>query len=178
MKEKNFELAIKELEKAISCANNPKDKVGAYYTLSEIFLEQGKSDLAAQVIEDALKYEPNNLSFQRRLQVVTLGTNETPEEMKVFDKLLYYDLDCIAEIAKNHGIKLILLSYPNVAYRNEIRKQIADKHNIPFIDISSIFTDLLTKCNYKDLFSDDGSHPNANGYRVIAESIYRVINSI
>ena len=178
IKEKNFELSIKELEQAISYASNPVDKVWAYYTLSEVFFEQKKSDLATEAIENALKYEPDNSSFRRRLRVVSLDSNAAPEEKKVFDKLLYYDLDCIANTARNRGIKLILLSYPNVSYLNEIRKQIADKYNVPFIDISSIFADLLAKCNYKDLFSDDGSHPNANGYRIIAENIYKVINSI
>lgn len=178
IKDENFGLAIKELEKSISCANNPKDKIWAYYYLSEVFFEQGKADLATGAIENAVKYDPDNESLRKQLRVVSKNPNETPEEAKVFDKLLYYDLDCIARIARDHGIKLILLSHPRVANRNEIRKQIADKYNIPFIDISSIFTELLAKYNYKDLFSDDASHPNANGYRVIAESIYGVINSI
>jgi lysophospholipase L1-like esterase len=175
IKEKNFELAVKELKKSVSYPSHSKDKVRAYYTLAELFFEQGKVNLATIAIKNALGYEPDNFMCQKLLRMVSLDSNETPQEIKIFNKLLYYDLDYMAKIARNHRIDLILLGYPDVLSRNEIREQIANKYNIPFIDFVPIFSELLTKYQHRDLFSNDAGHPNSNGYRILAKTIARII---
>lgn len=74
-------------------------------------------------------------------------------------------------------VKIILLNYPS-ENQNSIRKQIADKYKVRFIDIGFRFSKLLSnEYQYRDLFSGDASHPNAKGYRVIAETVFEALQN-
>ncbi len=50
--------------------------------------------------------------------------------------------------------------------------RIAIKHQVPLIDISSAF---LKTGNYQSLICEDGIHPNANGHKLISETIAKYV---
>ena len=52
-----------------------------------------------------------------------------------------------------------------VALRNRIAKELCDKYSIPTVDLYSL-TDA-----HRDLFTSDGVHLNADGYKLIAEKL-------
>lgn len=94
----------------------------------------------------------------------------------VLKKLLEYNLTQIATLAKSNNVKLILQNYPRGdLYGDNITQEVALHFDLPFVDNFSVFEKKLKELDFKDLFLYDNSHPNATGYRIIAEGIYNVI---
>lgn len=171
LKEKDIALAIKLFNKAIDV--NPT-YVTPYLALGNIyFFEQGRADLAIKVAKKVLEIDPTNDEGKRRLNIyLQPSVND-----RATDKLFEYDLENIINLAMNKGTTVIILGYPHINVKDEIRRKVAARYGIPFIDIYSIFNDLLKGHNRKDFFSADANHCNGNGYRIIAEEIYKVIKS-
>lgn len=173
IKEKNLALAIEALNKVIDI--NPRDEQ-AYWVLGEIyFFEQGRTDLAIKATKKLLELNPANENYKLRLKVYSPPIADI--DKRIFDKLLEYDLENIVELAISRGVKIILMGYPDRDFQDYIRRKVAVGYGIPFIDNYSVFKELLQKYSWKDLFSDDGTHCNKNGYKVIAEEIYKVLKS-
>ncbi len=68
---------------------------------------------------------------------------------------------------------MIFVSYPREV--SEIARGVAEKSNIPFIDLSVVFKDLTVRFPEKRYFYEKDDHCNRAGYRVIAELISEVI---
>ncbi len=98
----------------------------------------------------------------------------------IFDKLLQYDLEKMITLAKNENTKLILLTYPTDNMErggdNFIIRTVAHKYDIPCVESASIFRLLLQKQKVEYYFVP-GGHFNDNGYKVVAEEIYKIIKS-
>jgi tetratricopeptide (TPR) repeat protein len=167
-----YEMAITEFKRALEI--NPNN-LFARNRLWNVYFKQGKNRLAIEEIKQILKIDPQNEGLRQisRFGLPSLGDFEDKE---IQDKLLRYDLEGIIKLAKAKGIKPILLSYPNNNDRDEIRRELADRYRIPFIDIFSVFSNLRSSNNHKeeDYFAKDG-HCNAKGYAVMAEEIYKVL---
>lgn len=60
---------------------------------------------------------------------------------------------------------------------SSINRQIADNHNITYIDIRSAYLDALPlyRMSYKGCLTVDGEHENSNGMAIIAKSIAKVV---
>lgn len=91
-------------------------------------------------------------------------------------KLLEYNLTKMIKVAHANGVCIILHSYPRGdPYGGEIGKSVADRFSVPFVDNTSLFEKKLELLNFADLFLYDNSHPNADGYKIIAEGLAKVI---
>lgn len=90
-------------------------------------------------------------------------------------ELLKYNLGQIITLIKSHNIGLILQNYPQGDLYGETLKDAAALARVPFIDNASKFEEYLKAGNYKSVFIYDNSHPNANGYKIIAELICGVV---
>jgi tetratricopeptide (TPR) repeat protein len=184
IRDKNYKLAIDEYKKAIKAADkDPYFKGYVFLNLVYFYWAQGKMDLASEAFNKVVDYQPQNkyLWFLLRIMRFSTSSNQEPEK-EILNHLLFYNLSKICEISCSRGVKLILLGYPNHYnfFQDGVRREIAEKYKIPFIDFATIFRKLLSegKYSYRDLFLTDlGSHCNANGYRVMAEEIYKVIVS-
>lgn len=97
-------------------------------------------------------------------------------EENILRNLLEYNLTRLAVLAKDNKIKLIFQNYPRGdLYGGKITEKIAMHFNIPFVDNAYAFNEKLKEVRLKDLFIYDNSHPNQQGYRIMAEGIYRAI---
>ncbi len=171
IRDKNLALAMEMLKKAIEI--NPKEK-DAYLLLGEIyFFEQNKANLAIEVTKKLLEIDPKNEEYIRRMNIYSPPS----VDRKIIDKLLAYDLKNIIELAAEKRIRVILLGYPDKNFHDDVRMQVAKENSVVFIDMRSKFQDLLKKYSRNDFFSNDSSHCNKNGYRVMAEEIYKNLNS-
>ena len=96
------------------------------------------------------------------------------------EKLLRYDLENIFKVVEKYNLQTILLNYPpptNDKYN--IRADAAICHNAAFVDIYSAFKKLEEMPGYdaRNFFNED-EHCNANGYKIMAEEIYKVLRTI
>lgn len=88
---------------------------------------------------------------------------------KYADYLDFY-LEQIRRLCSNKGAKLMLLSYYNST--DDVVKDFANKHNIPYFDFTSDFDSLFTVEEKSRYISPDMSHMNHLGYKFFAEQLY------
>lgn len=167
-----YEMAIREFKKALEI--NPNN-LFARNCLWNVYFKQRKNMLAIEEIKKILKIDPQNEGL-RQITRFGLPSLEEFEDEVLHDKLLRYDLEGIAKLATARGVMTILLSYPSISRQDKIRMEVANKYKIPFIDIASVFKKMRSSGNYKEenYFSKDG-HCNANGYKIMAEEIYKAL---
>lgn len=168
-----YELAIELSKKALRI--NPKN-TAAYESLWKAYYGLGENELATKALRKYLYLKQDDDS---NLSEFLLTGLPSIDDEKIFERLLRYDLENIVKLAKSRGLKLILQNYPargRSFNENYIIKEIADKYKIPFVDNTLIFQKLKLSENYReqDYFAEDG-HPNANGYRIVAENLYNVL---
>jgi tetratricopeptide (TPR) repeat protein len=168
----DYEVAQREFKKALEI--NPYNFF-ARDRLWNIYFKQGKNRLAIEEIKKILEIQPQNESLKKILRFGLPSLEEFKNE-ELHIQLLRYDLESIIKLAKIKGVTPILLSYPRTDKYDEMRRELSKKYKIPFIDIYSVFKKIKTSESYRhaDYFSKDG-HCNANGYRIIAEEIYKTL---
>jgi len=146
--------------------------IDAYDLLWKTYWHARKNKLALEVIKMELKLDPTREGLRRILRTGLPSV----DEKDLFDKVLEYDLENIIKVANARRIKVILQSYPFDDRNDEIRKKVARKWRILFIDNREPFMKLKSTDNYnhENYFVEDG-HCNANGYYVIAENIKKTL---
>jgi len=80
-------------------------------------------------------------------------------------------------MAKAKGFSLVMMDYASQEFPDLLLWGIAQEHAVPYVDTAAIFHTALGKGS-AELFSDDGTHPNGAGYRLIALSVSDKILSI
>lgn len=83
------------------------------------------------------------------------------------------NLDAMITLIRSHGADVVLVGVPKLGFGlqvPELYSQIADQYTIPLQ--KEILVDLLSDNSMKS----DVIHPNASGYRLMAEAIYDLIN--
>ena len=81
------------------------------------------------------------------------------------------DIEKIVKECQRRGIKIILQGYPRDHQVNNIIRQVANAHSIPFVDNFKVFKKLLKREKKAVYFVEDG-HCNSKGYGVMAKNIY------
>ena len=114
----------------------------------------------------------------------TAQTNERQKKMlmneSALDQLLEHDLKLIMSTAADHGVSVIVMTYPfQPPYQDHggVTLATAEEAGVMTIDNYAEF-ERLKKANQSpriELFSADRGHPNAKGYRVIAAQVYDVM---
>lgn len=83
------------------------------------------------------------------------------------------NLDAMITLIRSHGADVVLVGVPKLGFGLQVPvlySQIADQYTIPLQ--KEILVDLLSDNSMKS----DVIHPNASGYRLMAEAIYDLIN--
>lgn len=171
-----YELAIEKLDKALKINPNNLEALDllwmAYYRL-------GRNEKAQEVIEKYVSLHPQdemNLSY-----FLNKGLPDINDE-EVFYKVLRFDLENIVKLAKKLNLKIILQGYPSFKFKvvNKITEEVADRFNVLFVNNESVFKRLVSRSEYgwedPTYFAEDG-HCNANGYRIVAENLCKVIRA-
>ena len=130
------------------------------------------------IYQEALAYQPD-------IVVIKLGTNDTKPQNWVHGKEYPKDLQyMLKELRKLPSKPKIYLCYPAKAYRSDwgINDSIIVNGVIPYIDRiakknKSGVIDLHTATDGMEQNFPDRIHPNEEGARVIAETVYKAISS-
>ena len=97
-------------------------------------------------------------------------------DVGVLRQLLEYNLGILINLAKEHDVKVILHNYP----RGDIHgvgftQSMSKKYAVPYVDNYGAFNNRLINTRFSDLFLYDNSHPNKEGYEIMAEGLYAVL---
>ncbi|MFC1890614.1 hypothetical protein ACFL4G_12750, partial [Thermodesulfobacteriota bacterium] len=90
------------------------------------------------------------------------------------DRWLMRDLEAIVELSRENHAELIFQNYPTIyPMANRVIEEVAEKHSLPVVNQLKSFDGFMPREMY---FLDD-DHCTAEGYRVMAENVYRVLAS-
>ncbi|RLB64725.1 MAG: arylesterase [Deltaproteobacteria bacterium] len=84
-----------------------------------------------------------------------------------------HNLKAMLELIRDHGANVVFIGVPKLGFGLDVPKfyaTIAEEQDIPYQ--GDILLDLLDNNSMKS----DSIHPNATGYRLMAEAVYEVIN--
>jgi lysophospholipase L1-like esterase len=111
------------------------------------------------------------------------GTARTLERQRTIFKnkqaledLLLYDLERIKDLSRAAGAELVVMTYPFTPPHHDHRgvtRAFGQKYKLITVDNYGTFQRMKNDLSGLDLFSADRGHPNATGYRIIANGVYR-----
>ncbi|MBU1044922.1 MAG: tetratricopeptide repeat protein [Candidatus Omnitrophica bacterium] len=132
--------------------------------------------LESYYVQSKAAYNPKNKpqSFWKNF------SKKISERIINISELRYLNYEKAAKLCEQEKIDLIFSSYPSILL--EDMKTVAEKYNIPLVDNSLTFYDLLQEHSPREFFvSEFDRHCTASGYEVIARNVaaavLRIVNS-
>ena len=102
------------------------------------------------------------------LMILCFGGNDILQKKSM--SALKQNLKTMIQMAKAKNIEVLLLSVPNITLFGlsplGLYEEVAEEENVPLL--SSVLADILSQPSLKN----DQIHPNASGYKKMAEEIY------
>jgi lysophospholipase L1-like esterase/dienelactone hydrolase len=140
-----------------------------------------------------LRFRQDVLSLKPKAVVLHIGTNDVAENTGPYDpEFTMGNIQSMVEIAKAHGIKVIMASVlpaTNFEWRrsvgnrsdmivdlNKRLKAYADKNKIPFIDYHSAMKNEKNGMN-SDM-AEDGVHPTMKGFKIMETLVGEAIGKV
>lgn len=145
----------------------------SYYYLGKSFELQDKHN--AEFILNFLKKvkeDNSELAKNEILQDYIASYRDQSRRQDVLNDWLRQDLDEIARLCLDNDIDLIIQNYPYPYHAvNRILKEVAVKHDLPFVDNYGVFKELTP---YVEYFIDP-DHNTPEGHKVVTDNIYSVL---
>jgi len=125
--------------------------------------------IPAETSKEGLRRLPKLLDDPSiKLMILCFGGNDMMQQVSM--DVLKNNLKTMIQMAKSKGIDVLLISIPNLTLFGlaplSVYDEVANEENIPLI------SGLLSKILSDPSLKSDQIHPNALGYRQIAENIY------
>lgn len=137
-----------------------------------------------------LRFRPDVIALKPEIVVILAGTNDIAGNTgPATNKMIEDNIASMVEIAKANKIKVILCTLvpasryywapeqrpaPRIVALNKWIKEYARANKITFVDYNTPMNDGLE--GLKAEYSDDGVHPNKNGYLVMNDLIRKAIS--
>ena len=124
----------------------------------------------AETSQDGLARLPKLLEDPSvKLMILCFGGNDIMQKKSL--SALKENLRTMIKMAKSKGIDTLLISIPNFSLFGltplPLYKALSDEENIPLL--SGLLADILSQPSLKN----DQVHPNAKGYQMMADEIYK-----
>ena len=125
--------------------------------------------IPAETSQEGLKRLPQLLKDPSlKLMILCFGGNDMMQQISM--DVLKNNLKTMIQMGKEKGIDVLLISVPNFTLFGlsplSLYEEVANEENVPLI--SGLLADILSDPTLKS----DQIHPNALGYRQMAENIY------
>ncbi len=129
----------------------------------------------AETSHDGLRRLPKLLEDDSiKLMILFFGGNDIMQGLSI--QSLKSNLKTMIHMAKEKGIEVLLISVPNLSLFGfsplALYEEIAEEENIPLL--LGMLADIISKPSLKS----DQIHPNAKGYKIMAEKIYEKLKEI
>jgi lysophospholipase L1-like esterase len=139
-----------------------------------------------------LRFRADVIELKPKIVVILAGTNDIAGNSGPATlEMILGNLISICELAKANGIKVVLCSvlpaydYPwksglepaeKIVVLNKMIVKYAAINNIPYVDYYSAMVD--ERKGLKSNYSQDGVHPNKEGYRVMSPIVEKTISNL
>lgn len=125
--------------------------------------------IPAESSKDGLRRLPKLLEDTRiKLMILFFGGNDMIQGLSMVS--LKTNLKTMIQMAKEKQIEVLLISVPNLTLFGlsplKLYEEVSDEENVPLL--SGMLADILENPSLKS----DQIHPNALGYKIMAEKIY------
>jgi len=132
-------------------------------------LKVTNAGIPAETSQEGLRRLPQLLEDPSiKLMILCFGGNDMMQQVSM--DVLKNNLKTMIQMAKAKGIDVLLITIPNLTLFGlsplSLYEEVANEENIPLI------SGLLSKILSDPSLKSDQIHPNAFGYRQIAENIY------
>lgn len=129
--------------------------------------------IPAETSQEGLKRLPQLLKDPSiKLMILCFGGNDMMQQISM--DVLKNNLKTMIQMTKEKGIDVLLISVPNFTLFGlsplSLYEEVAKEENIPLL--SGLLAEILSDHSLKS----DQIHPNALGYRQMAENIYENLN--
>lgn len=123
------------------------------------------------------------INFEENSEYDPFGREEdnpeyTRKSSDEFKKLVEFNITKMIEFAQLRQIPVVLQNYPGGdVYGPTTIANVAKYFSVPMVDNFYVFNEKLKEVKREDIFAPywGYSHPNAKGYKIMAEEIYRVM---
>ncbi len=109
--------------------------------------------------------------YKPALTIICYGGNDILQHLSM--EKLEENLNKMVETVQSHGSKAMLIAVPNFGLTGlkplDLYSDVADRYNLPIVEDS--LSDILSNYSLKS----DYIHPNAKGYKILSEEVYRVM---
>jgi lysophospholipase L1-like esterase len=139
-----------------------------------------------------IRFRADVIELKPKIVVILAGTNDIAGNTGPATlEMILGNLVSMCELAKANGIKVVLCSvlpaydYPwksglepaeKIAVLNKMIIKYAKANDIPYVDYYSATVDY--RKGLKSIFSQDGVHPNKEGYRVMGPIVETAISNL
>ena len=132
--------------------------------------------IPGETSQEGLRRLANHLEddFPIKLMILCFGGNDMIQGVSM--TVLKNNLKTMIQMAKSKGIDVLIISIPNLTLFGlsplSVYDEVANEENVPLI------SGLLSKILSDPSLKSDQIHPNALGYRQIAEAVYENLKAI
>ncbi len=139
-----------------------------------------------------IRFRPDVLQLHPDVVVILAGVNDIAGNTgPACNEQIFGNIISMVELAKANGIKVILCSVlpannfywrPNnkaaqtIIQLNQMIQLYAEENNIPYVDYHTAMTD--SKNGLPIEFSEDGVHPNLNGYQTMQPLLEKAVQKL
>ena len=139
-----------------------------------------------------IRFRPDVLQLHPDVVVILAGVNDIAGNTgPASNEQIFGNIISMVELAKANGIKVILCSVlpannfywrPNnkaaqtIIQLNQMIQLYAEENNIPYVDYHAAMTD--SKNGLPIEFSEDGVHPNLNGYQTMQPLLEKAVQKL
>lgn len=139
-----------------------------------------------------IRFRPDVLQLHPDVVVILAGVNDIAGNTgPASNEQIFGNIISMVELAKANGIKVILCSVlpannfywrPNnkaaqtIIQLNQMIQLYAEENNIPYVDYHTSLTD--SKNGLPIEFSEDGVHPNLNGYQTMQPLLEKAVQKL
>ncbi|MCW2119578.1 SGNH/GDSL hydrolase family protein [Flavobacterium sp. 7A] len=139
-----------------------------------------------------LRFRADVVLLQPKVVIILAGGNDIAGNTGESSlEMILNNIQSMIEIAKANHLSIVLCSLlpanffywmpkkqpaKTIIAFNQLLRECANRNNLPFVDYYTALVD--DNLGLPPKFSEDGVHPNANGYRIMQPLIEEVVNKL